>query len=204
MSRPARAGRPAVPSPAAVPGAAAAPARRLKQSSALLAGPPVCVGMNIDIASIDMVSEVNMVSSGRAQPAPGLFPSLPSPQVAAVSAGGGGAARRSERCPLPFKTLFPRRRAFLLPLFSPYHCRRPSPRVCRAALGTPAFSSPCPPGRPQLPGAPPAPAGASQPAGSGPGWPGRGWRAAPGGISLLLAPFRAKKPNSPACLVGKL
>ncbi|TFK05496.1 solute carrier family 9, subfamily A (NHE2, cation proton antiporter 2), member 2 [Platysternon megacephalum] len=25
-------------------------------------GPPVCVGMNIDIASIDMVSEVNMVS----------------------------------------------------------------------------------------------------------------------------------------------
>ncbi|KAK2528152.1 hypothetical protein Q9966_009816 [Columba livia] len=26
-------------------------------------GPPVCVGMNIDIASIDMVSEVNMVTS---------------------------------------------------------------------------------------------------------------------------------------------
>ncbi|TEA41950.1 hypothetical protein DBR06_SOUSAS19910013, partial [Sousa chinensis] len=26
-------------------------------------GPPVCVGMNIDIASIDMVSEVNMVSA---------------------------------------------------------------------------------------------------------------------------------------------
>ncbi|XP_031814960.1 gamma-aminobutyric acid receptor subunit beta-3-like [Sarcophilus harrisii] len=26
-------------------------------------GPPVCVGMNIDIASIDMVSEVNMVST---------------------------------------------------------------------------------------------------------------------------------------------
>ncbi|KAF4799991.1 hypothetical protein TURU_049768 [Turdus rufiventris] len=25
-------------------------------------GPPVCVGMNIDIASIDMVSEVNMVT----------------------------------------------------------------------------------------------------------------------------------------------
>ncbi|XP_039244777.1 gamma-aminobutyric acid receptor subunit beta-3-like isoform X2 [Pipra filicauda] len=25
-------------------------------------GPPVCVGMNIDIASIDMVSEVNMLS----------------------------------------------------------------------------------------------------------------------------------------------
>ena len=27
------------------------------------AGPPVAVGMNIDIASIDMVSEVNMVST---------------------------------------------------------------------------------------------------------------------------------------------
>lgn len=29
----------------------------------MIAGPPVRVGMNIDIASIDMVSEVNMVSS---------------------------------------------------------------------------------------------------------------------------------------------
>lgn len=28
----------------------------------MFAGPPVAVGMNIDIASIDMVSEVNMVS----------------------------------------------------------------------------------------------------------------------------------------------
>lgn len=90
VSRPARAGRPAMsPSPAAVPGAAAAPARRLRPSrppalprhlsppakrSALPAGPPVCVGMNIDIASIDMVSEVNMVSGGRARPAPGLSP----------------------------------------------------------------------------------------------------------------------------------
>lgn len=29
-----------------------------------LQGPPVAVGMSIDVASIDMVSEVNMVSCG--------------------------------------------------------------------------------------------------------------------------------------------
>ncbi|MEJ1270741.1 hypothetical protein NN561_001569 [Cricetulus griseus] len=39
-------------------------------------GPPVCVGMNIDIASIDMVSEVNMVSACAS-------PSCPRPSRAA-------------------------------------------------------------------------------------------------------------------------
>lgn len=33
----------------------------------VLQGPPVAVGMSIDVASIDMVSEVNMVSYGAAQ-----------------------------------------------------------------------------------------------------------------------------------------
>lgn len=33
----------------------------------VLQGPPVAVGMSIDVASIDMVSEVNMVSCGAAQ-----------------------------------------------------------------------------------------------------------------------------------------
>lgn len=36
----------------------------------VLQGPPVAVGMSIDVASIDMVSEVNMVSCGGAQVCP--------------------------------------------------------------------------------------------------------------------------------------
>ena len=35
----------------------------IMRAARLLAGPPVDVGMSIDISSIDMVSEVNMVSS---------------------------------------------------------------------------------------------------------------------------------------------
>lgn len=38
----------------------------------VLQGPPVAVGMSIDVASIDMVSEVNMVSCGAAQVCPCL------------------------------------------------------------------------------------------------------------------------------------
>lgn len=131
-------------------------------------------------------------------------PSLLSHEVAAASADGGGAARGSERCPLRLKTLFPWRRAFLLPPFFPLtaggrlrECA--GPPVCTS----PPFSSPCPLGRPELAGAPPA---ASQPTRCGAGWrrpagfPGRRWRAAAVGISLLLARFRGRKPNSPACL----
>jgi hypothetical protein len=42
--------------------------------AALPAGPPVCVGMNIDIASIDMVSEVNMVSACASPSCPRPYP----------------------------------------------------------------------------------------------------------------------------------
>jgi len=44
-------------------------------------GPPVCVGMNIDIASIDMVSEVNMVSAGPPQGCPRAPAPLSGPTV---------------------------------------------------------------------------------------------------------------------------
>lgn len=86
--------------------------------------------MNIDIASIDMVSEVNMVSSagggvgGREPPAAARrvtaarSPSLPSHGIAAASAGGGRAARGAERCPVCLKTLFPRGR--VLPAAFPF------------------------------------------------------------------------------------
>lgn len=70
------------------PGAAAARARAwlTAVSCALSAGPPVCVGMNIDIASIDMVSEVNMVSA-----------CLPRAQAPAPPRGhAGGLATRLE------------------------------------------------------------------------------------------------------------
>lgn len=66
-----------------VRGAARAEPSLLTPRRALPAGPPVCVGMNIDIASIDMVSEVNMVSARprrgrpRRAPPPGRRPSPP-------------------------------------------------------------------------------------------------------------------------------
>lgn len=62
---------------------------------ALPAGPPVCVGMNIDIASIDMVSEVNMVSAAL----PGL-PPIPCPCVLAhrrPQSWARGLLRRARR-----------------------------------------------------------------------------------------------------------
>ena len=51
--------------PCPCPGTLAKNARSSEKSrgwSFWFSGPPVAVGMNIDIASIDMVSEVNMVS----------------------------------------------------------------------------------------------------------------------------------------------
>lgn len=42
----------------------------LSELSLVFPGPPVAVGMSIDVASIDMVSEVNMVSLFAPQPGP--------------------------------------------------------------------------------------------------------------------------------------
>lgn len=169
--------------------------------------------MNIDIASIDMVSEVNMVSSGRARPAPGLPPGsrppVPRPSFLTKSllSRRGCAALRALPSSLEnfisLETRFPPS-----PLF-PSHCRRPlrrlaptrlllllQPRAARARRSSPGL-------RRHL-RRPRSPRGAGRAGGGRRACGGRGWRAAAVGICLLLARFGAKKPEQPSLSVGKL